>query len=916
MYVQPRTGENHLCLDGTWEFNWADELYNSPDHIGYPYKAGIPGSVFWNLYEAGVLPHPYQGCNSKEYAWVDSKVWYFQKKFTVGGSPDSGRAVLCFDGAAYYSRVWLNGNLLGDHNGMFGGPVLDVHDMLNFRGENVITVAIRAANYGKDLPPYGFQSPENKAIVPWNVVRDAHTSNGDFVVLGLWRSVRIEFLPPTHLACPYLVTKSVEGADARLSLEVEVIQEEYDEFTYPREYDSGTYDYTFAYQSGMANAFLEEKIQLGVEIREKKSKKTVLRESHEVPLLDYGKIGVRKAFYEPNFVNMEFTLLDAKLWNPVGLGDPFLYEVILTMEQNGTLLDNLVFDTGVRKIELLSTAGKKMRSRWDNFKFSVNGKHFFLKGVNWMPVDFLYREEEQEYRWILNAVKAAGIQMIRVWSGGGYPESECFYQLCNELGILVWQDSFLANMNTPAYPQDELQEQLCLYLYRLRNHPSLAVHCGGNEFNPYSIGNAASMFILERNIKDLDPSRHFKRTTPDKGSAHIYRDMEPVWYRHSYGQLPFVGESGIHSFPNAKSLRQLISAEEYKKPVSNMMEESFRDTHPELLNHFTEYVPERVPRMLARASAISDVKSADIETLALATQMASAEFYQIMIQSMRENYPTCGGMILWVLKRSWTTVGIQLMDGLSEPIAPYYYMKNAYSPVNTVLALSHLIYAPGERVMLPLRIINESGCKIDHALVKLEVFNDRLERMRCWEHFMEIPTDTFLTAVAEHMYELPEDYCDRFFFLRASIYQDGRMLQQSFYWPKSLKRMCDKEFCAEYRSKAHENPVYDNGPWLKDSIAAVDPAELTCNAKAVPCSDGFRKYLLEVENTSKIGAFPVRLQLVEEHCVQNPSDNFFFLPAGECREILLDCFDRSGDNRPLTLQISGWNVPKKTIGLN
>lgn len=191
-----------------------------------------------------------------------------------------------------------------------------------------------------------------------------------------------------------------------------------------------------------------------------------------------------------------------------------------------------------------------------------------------------------------------------------------------------------------------LKEQVCLNLYRIRNRPSLALHCGGNEFNPCSFGNASSMFVIERNIRDLDPSRPFKRTTPDMGSAHIYRDMEPARYRRCYGQLPFVAESGIHSFPSAKSLRQLMSAVESARPVDNMMDDSFRRTHPELLNHFTEYVPERVPRMLARASAITDIASAGIEELAEATQMASAEFYQIMSQSMRENYPVTGGLTM------------------------------------------------------------------------------------------------------------------------------------------------------------------------------------------------------------------------------------------------------------------------------
>jgi beta-mannosidase len=914
-YIEPRTGNGHFSLEGTWDFTWAEKLSENPGQFDWKYQTRLPRSVYWSLYEAGVLPHPYEKNNSKHYAWVDGMVWYYRKTFVLGPEQDRGRAFLCADGAAYYTRLWVNGQLIGDHAGMFGGPVADVYPHLRFGGEeNEVVFALRSADCGGDLPSYAFQDKKNAAIVPWNVIKDAHTSNGDFSVVGLWRPVRIEFLSPLHLARPYVTTVSLEGENARLHLQIELIQDEINELEFPRDYTSGR-EYTFAYRNGLASAFLDKTVQLRIRFTEKNTGHIALDRIEDIRLIDYMALGCTPEYFEGNYINLDLLLEEAHLWNPVGLGDPFLYEVSLVLSDGGRELDSLAFDYGVRTIGAVRTAGNQYRSRWDDFQFVVNGKKFFLKGVNWMPVDFLYKEEEREYRWVLEMVKSAGIQLIRVWSGGGYPESDCFYDLCDELGIMVWQDNFIANMDTPNWPQDVLQVQVCINLYRIRNHPSLAVHCGGNEFNPYSFGNAASMFVIERNIRDLDPSRIFKRTTPDRGSAHIYRDMEPTWYRHCYGQLPFVGESGIHSFPNAKSLKQLISPEEYAKPVDDMMAESFRVSHPELLNHFTEYVPERVPRMLARASAVTDISSASLEDMAEATQMASAEFYQIMIQSFRENYPVTGGIMLWVLKRAWTTIGIQLVDGLGEPIIPFYYVKNAYAPINVQVSLPHLIWGVQEEMTLPLNLINESGEDIPDATVRLEVYDHALNKVMEKNYAENISGGTFLTSIDKAVFSVPEDFRDHFFLVRSALYRKGRLLNQSVYWPKCLSLMDDDAFRKKYRSTPQENIVFQKGPWFKDELKRVEKAVLRAVCQKIASGLSRHCFSIYLSNDSPHAAFPVSLSVTDHGCVHYASDNFFFMAPGETRELRLEIFDRTGKLNRFRLNINAWNADPLEIAL-
>ena len=111
-YIDPREGSAHLSLNGKWDFTYTDQE-TAPGLISWNMTTSIPNSVYWSLYEAGVTPHPHEKNNSKQYAWVDQKIWYYRKAFTVDETLRAAHAFLCFEGAAYYARVFLNGEELG-----------------------------------------------------------------------------------------------------------------------------------------------------------------------------------------------------------------------------------------------------------------------------------------------------------------------------------------------------------------------------------------------------------------------------------------------------------------------------------------------------------------------------------------------------------------------------------------------------------------------------------------------------------------------------------------------------------------------------------------------------------------------------------------------------------------------------------
>ena len=325
-----------------------------------------------------------------------------------------------------------------------------------------------------------------------------------------------------------------------------------------------------------------------------------------------------------NWLEQDLTIPNPRLWNPVGIGDPELYRVRISLLKEEKSIDQIEFDYGIRSIERIATAGPRTFDRWADWQFIVNGRKIFLKGMNWLPMDVLLDLPEERYRFVLEGAKNMGIQLIRVW-GRGLIEPDTFYKICDELGIMVWQDFTIGYRETTDYPQDVWEELVVQNIFRLRNHPSLAVWCGGNEFNPYTISNTATIGILERNLKIFDNTRLFLRTSPDDGGMHCYPDMDPTWYDRSYKYEAFVSETGMPSMAEPSFFYEVVNKKEFFD-LGKIWDKSFPEAHPELMHRFTEYSESRVPRMLARDSHISNIADPTIETMSEATQIRVGEW--------------------------------------------------------------------------------------------------------------------------------------------------------------------------------------------------------------------------------------------------------------------------------------------------
>lgn len=885
--ITPRTGAQHLSLDGAWQLGWRDAAIGAVaelDPVATWFPAQVPSTVQWALHRAGKAGHPYEHLNSRQYDWVDQKVWYYRRSFDLPAKQGEPLVFLCFDGIDYFARIWLNGQLLGRHEGMFGGPDVEISRQAKFGASNELIVEVKAANFGNKTgwKPRG---PEGSAIKPWVIA--GGTGGEMFFPLGLWRGVRVELVPAGHLERPFLVTEAADASSASLKLSAEVFAGSHSLNLKLHPWKNaqlvdGSHGWAGSQPSKSSFA-------LKVELADKSSGQPAFAQTF--PL---------KTNAGRNFIQESFTVPQPKLWWPNGMGEPNLYRCKLTLLREGTPEDVIEFDHGIRTVNTLPSAGPRTADRWADWQFVVNGRPFFVKGMNWMPADILLDLPRERYRWLLGAAKDAGIQLLRIW-GGGILETEEFYEVCNELGLLVWQDFPIGNRDTPEWPQEVWEAQVLQTIFRLRNHPSLALYCGGNEFNPYSLGNAATLGIFERCVADFDSTRPMRRTSPDGGSIHTYPDMDPTWYGHLYTQVPFLAETGMHSIPDAASIRRVVNPAELDKPLTGMFEKTFPAQHPELMQHFVEYDPNRVPRMLSRASHIADVTAPSLDTLAEATQIGAGEFYQIFSEQMQGNYPVTAGLMPWVFKRPWPVIAIMLVDGFGQPTAPYYFLKRTYEPTHILVRLPHLIWAKGETMPLTIQVTHASPDGKPGLEASLAVFDASFTPV--WQQSKPLHLAAGPSVASQDFggFTIPDRFEESFFFLVAELRDSARnLISRSVYWPRCLAQMSEPAFREKYRASPQPAITLEKGPWLKMQ-AAAQPATLELSAR----HDGNR-LLAQLRNSGTKPAFMTRVGLEGSPAPFYLNDNFFWLAPGEQREL---AFTLSGPNsEPLVVTASAWNA--------
>ena len=660
-------------------------LINKKKSIEIP--AEVPGTVFETLIENDIIEDPFYGLREHEVSWVYESEWIYKTEFNLDpGFLDHKNIILRFHGLDTISEILFNGENLGFTDNMFTRYEYDVKLMLKSEGNSLIvkfkspTLTAREQKEKK-----GIDLNTGYAAIPGvPYLRKAQYSFGwdwgpKLPDIGIWQPVELVGYDNIRIDSFYVAQKLHYNKDV-------------DNITELREITD----------LGVMSADLLIKINIGSDLSVKEIEQYSLVVELKAP---DGKIATKKVFVNDLILQAEFNLEYPYLWWSHDLGTPNLYDLSVTINKNG-IVDSVTQKLGVREVRLIQNADE-----WgESFYFRLNGVPLFAKGANWIPIDsFIPRGKKRGlYKSNLINAKEANMNMIRVWGGGIY-EDDLFYEICDELGIMVWQDFPFA---CAVYPYNEdfkkkIKQEASQNIQRLRNHPSLALWCGNNEvewllkmkfqiskitkddqIKKFKSGYLAIFEkLLPKLIQLFDPDHQYwpsspsngfvgealgnqNPNSPDIGDSHFW----DVWHRNkpfkAYRKFDsrFMSEFGYESLPSLKTIEDFCPIEQFNF-FSPIMENHQKNSAGN--KKILDYMKKRF-----------EIPS-EFENQVILSQITQAEAIEYGIEHWRRNRNCyhCMGALYWQLNDCWPVASWSSLDYYNRWKALHYYAKRFYQPV-------------------------------------------------------------------------------------------------------------------------------------------------------------------------------------------------------------------------------------------
>lgn len=605
------------------------------------HKATVPGTIHTDLLENKIIDEPFYSDNEIKLSWIADCDWVYQKEFNFDRSRDE-EYQLVFDGIDAITEIHLNDSIIGKTKNMFLQYKFDISEFLN-NGKNRLKILFKSPNEYSEVEERKYSKLPVALKTSRVYIRKAQYSFGwdwgpVFTTSGIWKDVYIIEKVKAEIENITFNTISINDDEAEVEIKLSVKNRAEDE--------------------------LKLKVKLGIE-NQIVEKELLIKDSEN-----------RIRLIVPN----------PKLWYPNGAGEQNLYKLSLDLSNNESeICDKKNKTVGIRTIELIDE-----KEGQPDFLFRINGKTIFCKGANWIPGDtFLPRVSDEKYCNLLTKAKDANMNMIRVWGGGIY-ENDTFYENCDKLGLLVWQDFMFA---CGAYPEHEeiietIKEELSQNIYRLQHHPSIAIWCGNNEnewgwyqgknlqaneLPGYKIYNS----IIPDILKTIDTKANYWQSSPfgndedpnstKSGNTHQW-DIWSFWKDYTEvvnDDSLFVSEFGFQGPANIDTFNKYIPEKNRKA----------QDPIFEFHNKQVEG-PERLFKFLSSHLPV-ETKWEDFVYL---TQLNQGFALKTCLEHWRTNNRT-NGSIIWQLNDVWPVTSWSLIDSDSTPKMSYHFVKNIFRHV-------------------------------------------------------------------------------------------------------------------------------------------------------------------------------------------------------------------------------------------
>ena len=636
------TLEKDLPVEIELNTNWQFKGINTVDWK----SASVPGNIFTDLLSHKVIEDPFIKTNEEKVQWVSKKDWEYKTNFSLSEEILNKKNIeLNFEGLDTYAKIYINGNYQLNTDNAFKRYTISLKDIPMYKSNELKIVF---ENIGSIENPAKLNSnyklPEGKRIY----TRKAQFQYGwdwgpKLNTLGIWKPITLKAWDDLKFENIYIRQKEIDKDKALLS--VEIIIESKD-------------DRNIQLFTKINKEIISSNISL------KKGKHT-----YKVPI----------------------EIINPKLWWTHNLGNPYLYNFNFQLISDGKIKDEKSIKKGIRTIKLIA----KKDTIGESFYFELNGKPVFMKGANYIPQNsFQNKVTNQHYEKLLSDVVESNMNMLRVWGGGIY-ENDIFYDICDEKGILVWQDFMFACAMYPgsieflANVKEEAEQQI----KRLRNHTSIALWCGNNEnaegwrrwgwqakrtkkekeeiWNDYL---AVFDTILPKSVAKLSETNYWE-TSPKYGRGNPKYQMEGdahdwwVWhdgypFEHFEKNVPrFMSEFGFQSFPSFETINYIN-----QNDTINLKTDAIKlhQKHAKGFQLIEEY--------MNRNYKISKNE----EDYVYVSQLLQAKGIVMGIEAHRRAKPTNMGSLYWQLNDCWPSISWSSIDYFGQWKALQYKAKNAF----------------------------------------------------------------------------------------------------------------------------------------------------------------------------------------------------------------------------------------------